>query len=297
MALEASRRFGLEDLADGGYSLFSTLDWRSQRTAQEAVAWGLAAAEKGYQRGSKEKGPLQAALVSVDPRDGGILAYIGGRQYDSSQFDRAGQAQRPVGSSFKPVVYAALFEAGEGNPASFIDDAPLAFQPAGQNEAWSPKNDDGQFHGWVSVRTAIEKSYNLATVRIALRAGLNRIVDLAQEMGVTAKIEPYPSLALGAVDISPLDLASVYATFAAGGLRPAVHGLENALDRYGRPVPAASLPAPKRVLSAQTSYLVTSLLQGVLQRGTAAGAANGIPGDLAGKTGTTNRRRDSWFAG
>jgi penicillin-binding protein 1B len=296
-AAEASRRYGLEDLADGGYAIFSTLDWRSQRTAQEAIEWGIAASEQGYQKGAKGKGPLQAALVSLDPRDGGIRAYIGGRQYDSSQFDRAGQAQRQVGSAFKPIVYAALFESGEATPASFIDDEPLTFALAGQDEPWEPKNDDEQYHGWVSVRTALEKSYNLATLRLALKVGMNRIVDLAHDMGVTSKIHPYPSLALGAAEISPLELATAYGTLAAGGVRPPVHGLDAVLDRRGQPVEGVALPTPKRVLSPQSTYMVTSLMQGVLQRGTAAGAASGIAGDLAGKTGTTNKRRDSWFAG
>jgi penicillin-binding protein 1B len=293
-ALEASRRFGVEDLADSGYVLFSTLDWSSQKVAQEAVAWGLAAIEKGYHHKGDE--PLQAALVSLDPATGGILTYLGGRQYDASQFDRAGHAQRQVGSAFKPVVYAAAFETDTASPATFLEDEPLTVQLAGGRD-WSPKNDDGTYHGWVTVRTALEKSYNPATTRLALQVGLRRIVKLAGEMGITTPMPPYPSMALGAAAISPVELATVYATLAAGGLRPPVHALLALRDRYGKPVQGAALPKPERALSPQTAYMVTSLLEGVFQRGTAAGAAAGFSGDLAGKTGTTNKQRDSWFAG
>jgi penicillin-binding protein 1B len=295
VALEAQRRFGLEDLADGGYVLFSSLDWRNQQAAYDAVRDGLKAVEKGYQKGYKGKGPLQAALVSVDPETGGILAYIGGRGYEESQFDRAGQALRQAGSAFKPIIYAAAFEARKVTPASFLEDEPLTVRLATVN--WSPKNDDGTFHGWVTVRTALEKSYNPATTRLAMAVGMPRIVELAHAMGITSQMEPYPSVALGSAAVTPAELVSVYATLAAGGVRPPVHGLAAVLDRYGKPVEGAPLPKPKAVLSPQSAYLVTSLLQGVFVRGTARGAAAGIPGDVAGKTGTTNKRRDSWFGG
>jgi len=290
-ALEASRRFGVDDLQDGGYVLFSTLDWGGQKAAQAAVETGL----KQIDGGRKGKS-LQAALVSMDPATGGILAYVGGRGYDASQFDRAGRAQRQPGSSFKPVVYAAAFESGKASPASFLEDEPLAV-PTSNGQEWSPKNDDGSFHGWVSVRTALEKSYNPATTRLALEVGMPQVVRLAHDMGITTPMEPFPSMALGAAAVTPLEMATVYSTLAAGGSRPPVHELVAILDRYGKTVQGAPLPKPARVLSAETSYLVTSLLEGVLQRGTAAGAAEGIPGELAGKTGTTNNQRDAWFAG
>jgi penicillin-binding protein 1B len=293
-ALEAQRRFGIEDLADNGYVLFSTIDWHNQRAAQRAMKWGLDKAEEGYQKGHKGS-PLQAALVSMDPKTGGILTYLGGRGYEQSQFDRAGRALRQAGSAFKPIVYAAAFEAKKASPARFLEDSPLSVQLAGRT--WSPKNDDGSFHGWVTVRSALEKSYNPATTRLALEVGLPPIVELAHEMGITSPIQPFPSTALGAAEVTPVELATVYATLAAGGLRPPVHGLSAVLDRYGKPVSGTDLQEPKRVLSPQTAYIVTSLLQGVMERGTARGAASGLKGDVAGKTGTTNKRRDSWFAG
>lgn len=294
-ALEAIRRFGIEDIEDGGYVLFSTLDWQSQKVAQESVEWGLERVEKGYQKGHKGEGPLQGALVSLDPKTGGILAYVGGRKYEGSQFDRAGRAQRQAGSAFKPIVYAAAFESGKASPVSLLEDEPLTLTAGGRY--WSPKNDDGTFHGVVTARTALEESYNLATARLALQVGLPRVVALGEDMGITTPMEPFPSMALGAAAITPLELATVYATLANEGVRPPIHELGAVLDRYGKPVQGAPLPKADRIISRQTAYLTTSLLQGVLQRGTAAGAAAGLSGDVAGKTGTTNKQRDSWFAG
>lgn len=300
MAIEAQKRWGIEDLADTGYVLFSTLDWRSQQMAASAVEWGLEKAEKGYQKGHKGKGPLQAALVSVDPKTGGILAYVGGRSYEESQFDRAGQALRQPGSAFKPVVYAAAFETGKVTPSSHLEDTPLTIRKAGL--VWSPKNDDGSFHGMVTVRRAMERSYNPATARLGQQVGMEKVVALAHDMGITANIDPFPSVALGAFETTPVELAGVYATLAAQGVRAPVHGLTAALDRYRKPVTGVALPEPERVLPTTTVYMVTSLLQGVVIRGTAggytpAGRVAEIPGDLAGKTGTTNKRRDNWFAG
>jgi penicillin-binding protein 1B len=293
MEAEAATRFKVDDLADGGYSLYSTLGWEDQQAAQAAVDTGLAAAEKGYERNSKES--LQVALISVQPETGGILAYLGGRRYEQSQFDRVSQAHRQTGSSFKPVVYAAAFEGRKATPASFLEDEPL--EVAMGQTIWSPKNDDGEFHGWVTVRTALEHSYNPATARLALQVGIPKIVKLAHALGITTEMPPFPAVALGSTAVAPIELATVFASFAAGGVRPPVHGLTAVVDSRGKPVAGAPLPAPERAVSPQTAFLVTSLMIGVLERGTGAGAAPQLRGRLAGKTGTTNDRRDSWFGG
>jgi penicillin-binding protein 1B len=293
IATEANRRFKVDDLADGGYSLFSTLRWDDQQAAQAAVDAGLAAAEKGYQKGSKES--LQAALISIQPATGGILAYLGGRRYEQSQFDRVSQAFRQTGSAFKPIVYATAFENGRATPATFLEDEPLTV--AVGNATWSPKNDDGDYHGWVTVRTALEHSYNPATERLALLVGIPKLVAMGHALGITSEMLPFPAVALGATAVAPVELATVYASLAAGGIRPAVHGLLAVVDSHGKPIAGAPLADPERVLSPESDYLVTSLLQGVLERGTGAGAAPQLRGRLAGKTGTTNDRRDSWFAG
>jgi penicillin-binding protein 1B len=293
IAVEAAQRFKVEDLPDGGYSLFSTLSWDDQQAAQAATDAGLAAAEKGYQKGNKAS--LQAALISIQPATGGILAYLGGRRYDQSQFDRVSQAYRQTGSAFKPIVYAAAFEERRATPATFLEDEPLTV--AVGNASWSPKNDDGEYHGWVTVRTALEHSYNPATTRLALQVGIPKIVALAHALGITSEMQPYPAVALGATAVAPLELGTVFASFAAGGVRPPVHGLLAVVDSHGKPVAGTRLPSPEQVLSPQSNFLVTSLMMGVLERGTGAGAAPQLRGKLAGKTGTTNDRRDSWFGG
>ncbi len=293
---EAAQRFGIDSLRDAGYVLHSTLRLEDQRQAEEAVGWGVEALEDGWEKGRKTATPLQAALISVDPQSGGILAYVGGRDYGTSQFDRVTQARRQAGSAFKPVVYAAAFERHVAHPASLIEDAPLTVQLAGQR--WSPQNSDGKYRGLVSARAALEQSLNVPTARLANRIGLERIVDLAQRLGIRRHLDPFPALALGAMEVTPIEMATVYATFAAAGRRPTLHGLVAAYDREGRPVSGQPIPPGTPALSEDVAYLVTNVLQGVLDRGTGRGArVQGLEDALAGKTGTTNDRRDSWFAG
>jgi len=296
VAEEAARRFGVGDLNAGGYVLLSTLSARDQREAREAVQWGLPALEKGWQKGARVQGPLQAALVSLDPRSGGILAYVGGRDWSQSQFDRAGQARRQAGSAFKPVVFAAAFADRKIHPASWLDDSPLTVSQAGRE--WSPRNYDGEYHGWITARTALERSLNTATARLALQVGMPRIVELAEHMGIAGPMDPVPALALGAVELTPLEMAAVYSTLANGGLRPPVHALEAVRDPQGEWVEAGRLPQPERALSPEVAFVLTSVLQGVIDRGTGRGVRRmGLNDPVAGKSGTTNGRRDNWFAG
>ncbi len=296
IAAEAKRRYGVSHLIDGGYHLLSTLRRSDQRHAEEAQGWGLKSLEEGWQKNHRGSGPLQAALVSVDPKNGEILAYLGGRDFKLSPFDRAARARRQAGSAFKPVIYGAAFEARVASPSSLVEDSPLTVRLAGRS--WSPRNSDQHFDGWMTVRTALERSRNVPTVRMALQVGLEDIVRMARKMGITTPLKPLPSLALGAFEVTPLEMASVYATLANGGLRPPVHGLRGVLGQDGRVLPGSALPAAERVLAPESAYLLTSVLQGVFERGTARRARqDGLREPLAGKTGTTNDRRDSWFAG
>jgi penicillin-binding protein 1B len=293
---EAARRFGVDELDGKGYVLFSTLRRRDQRQAEVAVARGLVGLEKGWERGRRTKQPLQAALVSVDPRDGSILAWVGGRDYGASQFDRVAQARRQAGSAFKPVIYAAAFADGTTTPASLLKDSPVTVRFG--RASWQPRNYDESFRGWVTARAALEQSLNIPTVRVALHVGMYRVIELARDLGISGDLEPQPSLALGTFEVSPLEMAGLYSTFAAEGMRPLLHGLAAVLDPAGKPLLGADLPAPQRVLPAHAAYLVTSVLQGAVDHGTGAAArVQGLASQLAGKTGTTNDRRDSWFAG
>ncbi len=293
---EARRRFGIETLADAGYVLHSTLSIGDQNHAEEAVRRGVEALEEGWEKGRKTKAPLEAALISVDPGTGRILAYVGGRAFARSQFDRVAKARRQAGSAFKPIVYATAYRDRLASTATFLEDAPLSVRLAGRQ--WSPRNSDGKYRGWITSRTALEKSLNVPTARLALEVGLERIVDTARRMGIAGRLDPYPALALGAMEVSPAEMATVYATFAAAGRRPTLHALEAVYDRRGAEVAGLPVPPPERVLAENVTWVVNKVLQGVLDRGTARSARQqGIEGPLAGKTGTTNDRRDSWFAG
>ncbi len=293
---EARRRFDVETLADAGYVLHSTLSIGDQKHAEEAVRWGGEALEEGWEKGRKTKVPLEAALISVDPRTGGILAYVGGRDFARSQFDRVANARRQAGSAFKPIVYATAFADRLATPATFLEDAPLTVRLAGQE--WNPKNSDGKHRGWITSRTALEKSLNVPTARLAIEVGLDRVVDTARHMGISGRLDPYPALALGAMEVSPVEMATVYATLAAGGRRPTLHALRAVYDRRGSEVAGRQVPPPENALAENVTWVVNKVLQGVLDRGTARAARRqGIEDPLAGKTGTTNDRRDSWFAG
>ncbi|MCG8461557.1 MAG: PBP1A family penicillin-binding protein, partial [Holophagales bacterium] len=298
MVAELGQRYPAIELEDTGYVLHSTLHVIDQEAAEEALGWGVEALEAGWEKERRTARPLQAALVSLDPRDGAILAYVGGRNYAGSQFDRVSQAKRQAGSAFKPIVYAAAFERRVANPATFLEDAPYTVHLA--DRSWSPRNSDGEFHGWVTARTALEKSYNVPTARLAVDLmGMDPVVDMARRLGIGRNLRPLPALALGAMEVTPLELATVYSTFASGGIRPTPHGLRAVFDRQGREVaPTAPVPAPERVLEADVAFLVTQVLRGVIDRGTASRVRrDGLTDPMAGKTGTTNDRRDSWFAG
>ena len=294
---EVRRRFSVGELADTGFRVLSTLDRWDQESAEAMVDWGLNSLEDGWEKDRKAGGELQAALVSVDPRTGEILAYVGGRDYSASQFDRAGSAERQAGSAFKPVVYATAFEDRVAAPSTMLEDAPLTVALAAGKQ-WAPQNSNSQYRGWVSARTALEYSLNVPTARLALEVGLSRIVQMAKAMGVSTRLQPVPALALGAFEVTPLELATVYSVVAAGGVRREVHGIRGLLDPEGQPVEGRPLDPPQRVISPQATFLLTSVLQGVLDRGTASSVrAQGLEARLAGKTGTTNDRRDSWFGG
>ncbi|MEL7060374.1 MAG: PBP1A family penicillin-binding protein [Acidobacteriota bacterium] len=293
---EAERRFGVTDLASSGYALHSTLDLRDQQAAEEAVAWGLEALETGWEKDRNGDGPLEAVLVSLEPFDGAIRAYVGGRDFRRSQFDRVHQAERQAGSAFKPVIFTAALEQRRVHAASLIDDSPFTVELAGRR--WSPQNSDGRHRGPVTARVALEQSLNVPTARLALSVGLDAVVDMARRLGIRRQLEPLPALALGAMEVPPIDLANVYATLAAGGLRHEPHGLDAVVGPDGS-VLEAPLPPPTQVVAEDVAFVVTRLLQGVVERGTARRGVReaGLRDPVAGKTGTTNGRRDSWFAG
>jgi penicillin-binding protein 1B len=288
---EARRRFALEELRSRGYTLLTTLDPRDQLAGEKAVAEGLVHGEE-----SGAEAGLQGALLSLDPRSGSILAWVGGRSYKDSQFDRVELARRQPGSAFKPVIFTAAFASRLATPSTLLEDAPLTLQVG--DKVWEPQNVDHQFHGWVTARRALEQSINVATVRLGERTGWERVVETARSLGVTTPLRPLPSLGLGSIEVSPLELATVYSTLASGGWRNEPHLLRAILDGGGRPLDGAALERPRQVIAPEVAYQVSYLLEGVLDRGTGASARSlGVTDTLSGKTGTTNAARDSWFVG
>ncbi|HSS49277.1 MAG TPA: PBP1A family penicillin-binding protein [Thermoanaerobaculia bacterium] len=293
MAGEARDRFGLTRLGNRGYNLFATLSIREQALAQKAAGEVLQELDGGRHKGAD---PLEAALISVDPHTGAILAYVGGRDFGHSEFDRVAQAHRQAGSSFKPIVLVTALESGRLSQSSLVKDEPLMLKTGAG--PWSPKNADGQFLGPITVRKAVEQSRNVPLIRLAMDVGIPKVAATAHRMGVDSDLEEFPALALGAADVTPREMATVYSTLANGGLRPVLHGLAAALGPDGKPVRDLKPKKPEQVISPQVAFITTSVLEGVVERGTARGVLRyGVPGPLAGKTGTTNEARDSWFAG
>ena len=295
-AAEARQRYGVETLANRGYHLLSTLSQEDQVAAEESVRWGIEALENGWEKNHGTEHRLQSALVSVDPRDGSVLSWVGGRSYSQSQFDRARQARRQAGSAFKPMVYAAAFAQRTVSPSTRVEDSPLEVVQAGQT--WRPRNYDGEFHGMVTVREAVERSYNVPTAEVALRVGLDKVVAWAEKLGIESELRSLPSIALGSLEVTPVELLTAYSTLANQGRRTELHLLAGVLDREGKPVRGRELAAPRQVIGADVAFLMTSVLEGVVDHGTASRArVDGLADPMAGKTGTTNQGRDSWFVG
>ena len=292
-----------EQFGSGTTLVYTTLDTALQRFAETAVTRGLARLEtqRPRLRRAAPVNALQAALIALDPVTGQIRALVGGRDYTVSQFNRAALARRQPGSAFKPFVYlAALSPRGGDRPsftaASVIDDSPLTLTVG--NQTWSPRNYDDRYEGAVRVRQALEHSLNAATVRLAQAVSLKAVVDTARTLGLTGDLAPVPAAALGAFEVTPLDLARAYLAFANGGIRHATTAaLRVVYDADGTAMTASS-EEPVRVMQPAEAYLMTSLLQGVVDSGTAASArALGLTAQVAGKTGTTNDGRDAWFVG
>jgi len=292
---EMEERFG------PGARVLTTLDLPLQRFAESAVARGLDQLETRFPR-LRRRDPgarLQVALVALDPATGEIRAFVGGRDYQASQFDRVTLARRQPGSAFKPFVYLAALRPQSGGPrftaASMVDDAPVTIVADGK--PWSPRNHDDRYEGRVSVRRALEHSLNSATVRIAEAVGPRAIVDTARALGLEDGLAAVPAVALGSFEVTPLDLARAYVPFASGGVKPgAIHAVRALQQADGTPVPPIEESPSAGVMSPAEAYLMTSLLQGVIRSGTAS-SAPGLSAEVAGKTGTTNEGRDAWFVG
>jgi len=283
--------------ASGAVDVYSTLDLHLQRIAQDAVREGLMRVD-GLLSKRKPRYP-QAALIAVDPRTGEILAMVGGRSYNQSQYNRAVSAKRQPGSVFKPFVYLAAFERAEQDgrtditPATVVVDEPTTF--TFNDQEWTPSNYEDKYDGPITLRRALAHSRNVATIKVAESTGFDNIAAFWRKFGVGVP-KGYPSIALGVFEATPFEIATAYTVFPnAGTIRPL-----RAINRIvggGKELPI-DYPPLKTVARKDTTFLVTNMMRSVLNEGTAAAArGNGFTLDAAGKTGTTNDLRDAWFVG
>jgi penicillin-binding protein 1B len=303
-------KYSENELLSENFRVYTTLDPELQHAAAAAVETGMKNVDKllakKYERWRKEQAKkgsndpvpqAQVALVALDPQTGEIKAVIGGRDYGQSQLNHA-LAHRQPGSVFKPFVYAAAFDnAVDGvqpviTPATTVDDEPTTFEFDGKE--YTPNNFGERFMGHVTVRQALTNSLNVATVKVAELIGYGRVVQIARQMGLGTNIQPTPAVALGAYEMTPVDVAAGYTAFADGGTRAEPEFIHSIVSAQGNTLEKTS-PQTHVVLDPRVSFLVTSLLEDVLNHGTGAGVrARGFSLPAAGKTGTS---RDGWFAG
>ncbi|WP_169393408.1 MULTISPECIES: penicillin-binding protein 1B [Psychrobacter] len=279
------------DLKNEGLIIISTMNPISQMAADNAVSKKLGELRR---TSSKTKG-LQGALVSANPETGELVAVVGSGS-EFTGFNRAIDAKRQVGSLLKPVIYMSALESGRYNLASSVDDSPITVNlPDGGT--WTPRNYDGRDHGFVSLNSALAHSYNQAAVRVGMEFGIDTFANQLKRLGVKANIPKYPSVLLGSVNLSPMDMLGVYQVFATGGFRTPIHSIRTVIDDKGRILQRTGLNT-KRSVPPETNYLVNYGLQQVVKNGTAKRIESlGSNLNLAGKTGTTNDFRDAWFAG
>jgi len=305
-----------KSLYDEGLRVYTSLDVDMQGAAERALENQLKAIEagrsgaykhltyEGYVARNAEGGEagaanspyLQGAFIAIDPRTGLVRAMVGGRDYDDSKFNRAVQALRQPGSTFKPVMYAAAVHAGF-TAAQIVDDSPISIeQMSGEN--WTPQNYDMKFNGPMPMRKALYLSRNLAAINTGTNVGTSAVIQMARKLGISTPIPPYPSIFIGSADVYPIEMVGAYSVFANLGLRTTPHAIVKVENAQGKTVwePQSTREA---VLSPEESWMMVSMMKDVVVRGTAArsvaGAGFRVP--AGGKTGTTNDGADVWFIG
>jgi penicillin-binding protein 1B len=299
---QLGQRYDARDLATQNLAIHTSLDLSLQALGQRVLSTGLARVDKLIRR-RQSKEPVQGALIALEPRTGAVLALVGGRSYGQSQYNRAVVARRQPGSTFKPFVYLAAFEATFDDPnlppitpATVVEDAPTVFLFDGKE--YSPTNYEGNYMGYVTLRRALAHSLNVATVKTAEMVGYDRVAHLWNErMAMPGKVQPYPSIALGAFEATPLEMAAAFNVLATGGLKVEPVTIVSVTDD-GEATLQSNAPSAPRVARPESTYLVVNMMRSVLNNGTAASArSQGFANDAAGKTGTTNDMRDAWFIG
>jgi penicillin-binding protein 1B len=281
----------------GTVDVYTTLDVHLQRLAQDALRDGLTRLDEILAR--RRRHP-QAALIAVDPRSGDVLALVGGRSYNQSQYNRVVSARRQPGSVFKPFVYLAAFERAQAEgrtdltPATVVWDEPTTI--TFNEQTWTPNNYEGEYDGPITLRRALALSRNIAAVKVAENAGYDHVAALWKRVGAGTPPRPYPAIALGVFEATPFEIATAYTLFPNGGTVRPPRTISRLVSK-GKDLPL-QLPPTRSVARPDTTFLVTNMMRSVLNEGTGAGArAAGFAMDAAGKSGTTNDLGDAWFVG
>lgn len=302
-------------LYNEGFKVYTSLDVDMQTAAERALENQLQAIEagrhgaykhltyeaylarsaEGGERGAANSPYLQGAFVAIDPRSGAVRAMVGGRDFGDSKFNRAVQALRQPGSTFKPIVYAAAIHEGF-SPATVVDDSPISMDQL-SGETWTPQNYDLKFQGDLPLRKALYQSRNLPAIRTGMAIGPEAVTSMARRFGLTTPIPPYPSMYIGAADVYPLQMIGTYSVFANLGLRTTPHAIVRVEDSRGEVVWKPKL-VREPVLSPEESWLMVSMMKDVVIRGSGARVwSSGFRVPAGGKTGTTNDGADVWFIG
>jgi penicillin-binding protein 1B len=294
---EIVKEIGVRPVIEGGLTIVCEMDPDAQRNAERIASHAPAQLEAthAWLRAEARSEPLQVALLSVDPRSGGIRALVGGSDYDLSPFDRTSAMRRQPGSAFKTFAYLAAIASKKATTASLLLDAPVSVT-VNDNETWQPHNYDERYRGRVTLREAFEHSLNVPTVRLSEDIGIARVADTAEKFGFEEKFARIPALPLGVTEVSMRELTAAYTPFPNLGIRVEPFLLREVRDRAGKWLYAHDLEE-KRVADADATYIIHTLLRGVVLRGTASRLKRYGLGYVAGKTGTTSDYRDAWFVG
>ena len=290
---EMEAMVGISQLYKNGYTIKTTLSTELQSAMEKAVEKNVVQLEKRMKRRKKKATP-QTAAISIDVETGAILAMVGGRDFNKSPFNRATQARRQPGSSFKPFVYAAAIDKGSGQNR-LIMDSPISYSMGTRAGMWTPNNYDRQYEGQMTLRRALDYSRNIPAIRLIEKMGASSVATLATRMGIRSPLDTNLSLALGTSVVTLQELTGAYAVFAANGIKTAPYAIESVVDRSGRQIYKAVIKK-QNALSPKTAAIMTDMLTGVIKEGTG-WPARKMNKPVAGKTGTTDQYKDALFVG
>ena len=285
-----SRKYGRDLLTTGGLTIYTSMDKRLQQRADTAVKKGIAALDRSGKSGDKP----QAAMLVMESGSGRVRAVVGGADFSTSQFNRAIQARRQPGSSFKPIVFAVALERGF-TPDSIIIDEPMNLPGTQRGKTWQPKNFEDRHYGPTTLHTGLIHSRNIVAIKLLQAVGIDPVVKMARDLGIRSKIKPDLTLALGSSEVSLLEMTGAYTPFANRGYYSRPILIEKIIDRHGK-VLEENREHKVRIMSEKTAIQMDRMLQGVITEGTGR-EARGLKETAGGKTGTTDRNMDAWFIG